>query len=217
MKLPGWIKSAVEFVKIPAIARQAGPPSNAPHEPDSGVPTHDTSLNDSEVRPDSAVESVKTSPVAWPARPPRNAPHEPDGGVPPRDASLNDSEVQPASAVDVAPEVEVSIEDESRLGVGSDGPIAAEPESPISVESESLVSPELEVSPGQQEVDRRRGIVRAFFNDYWSSVDDKPASFAERLDLAEGYINERVAAGGEAWRLGPATRKQLGLPPSKNA
>ena len=130
--------------------------------------------------------------------------------MPPRDASLNDSEVQPASAVDVAPEVEVSIEDESRLGVGSDGPIAAEPESPISVESESLVSPELEVSPGQQEVDRRRGIVRAFFNDYWSSVDDKPASFAERLDLAEGYINERVAAGGEAWRLRSRNPQAIG-------
>ena len=27
VKLPGWIKSVVEFVKIPAIARQAGPPS----------------------------------------------------------------------------------------------------------------------------------------------------------------------------------------------
>ena len=217
MKLPGWIKSAVEFVKIPAIARQAEPPSNAPHEPDSGVPAPDTSLSDSEVQPDSAVEFVRTSPVERPAGPPRNAPDEPDGGVPPRDASLGDSEAQPASAADVAPEVQVGIKDESRLGVGSAGPIAGETESPISVESESLVSPELEVSPGQQEIDRRRGIVRAFFNDYWSSVDDKPASFAERLDLAEGYINERVAAGGEPWRLGPATRKQLGLPPSKNA
>ena len=40
--------------------------------------------------------------------------------------------------------------------------------------------------------------MRGFFNDYWSSIDDKPASFAERLDGAEGYINERVAAGGES-------------------
>ena len=58
-------------------------------------------------------------------------------------------------------------------------------------------------------------MVRAFFNDYWSTVDDKPPSFAERLDRAEGYINERVAAGGETWQLSVATRKQLGLPPSK--
>ena len=57
--------------------------------------------------------------------------------------------------------------------------------------------------------------MRGFFNDYWSSIDDKPASFAERLDGAEAYINERVAAGGESWRLSPATRKQLGLPPSR--
>lgn len=173
MKLPGWIKSAVEFVKIPPIARQVGPPPSAPHEPDSGVPPHD-------------------------ARP-------------------NDGEIRPESALDVAPEVEASIEYESQLSVESGGPSAAEPARPINVESESLVSPELEISPGQQEIDRRRDIVRAFFNDYWSSVDDKPASFADRLDLAEGYINERVAAGGEAWQLGPATRKQLGLPPSKKA
>jgi len=58
-------------------------------------------------------------------------------------------------------------------------------------------------------------MVRRYFNDYWSSVEDKPASFAERLDGAEGYINERVVAEGEAWQLDPATRKQLGLPPRK--
>jgi len=57
--------------------------------------------------------------------------------------------------------------------------------------------------------------VRKFFNDYWASIDDKPASFAERLDGAERYINERATAGGEAWQLDPATRKQLGLPSSK--
>jgi hypothetical protein len=94
---------------------------------------------------------------------------------------------------------------EIRLG----GQISVEPEGRISVEPKS--------SPDQQEIDRRRAIVRKFFNDYWASIDDKPASFAERLDGAEGYINERVAAGGEVWLLDPATRKQLGLPPSKKA
>jgi hypothetical protein len=104
------------------------------------------------------------------------------------------------------------------------GPSGAAPERRISVEShiESSVEPKSRIvvesdgAPDQQEIDRRRQLVREFFNDYWSTADDKPTSFAERLDRAEGYINERVAAGGEAWRLGPATRKQLGLPPSRN-
>ncbi|HEY6257560.1 MAG TPA: hypothetical protein VIY51_17380, partial [Xanthobacteraceae bacterium] len=86
-------------------------------------------------------------------------------------------------------------------------PIGGEPQNRISVEPGGV--------PNQDEIERRRGLVRRFFNDYWSSVDDKPASFAERLDGAEGYINERVAAGGEPWQLDHATRKQLGLPPSR--
>ena len=94
-------------------------------------------------------------------------------------------------------------------------PIGPTPEIEISVEPESPTFVESESTPSQQEIDRRRGMVRAFFNDYWSSADDKPASFAERLDRAEGYINERVAAGGEAWRLSAGTRRQLGLPPSR--
>jgi hypothetical protein len=99
----------------------------------------------------------------------------------------------------------------NRTASPSDAPPGIE----ISVEPESGTFVESESTPSQQEIDRRRAMVRAFFNDYWSSADDKPASFAERLDRAEGYINERVAAGGEAWRLGPGTRKQLGLPPSR--
>jgi hypothetical protein len=147
VKLPGWIKSAVEFVKMPTSPRQAGPPPDPPHEIDSRAL--------------------------------------------PDDAARDDTENPRESPIDVAPEGRVGIECESRITVESDG------------------------APNPQEIDRRRGIVREFFNDYWSSVEDKPTSFAERLDRAEGYINERVAAGGEAWRLGPATRKQLGLPPSK--
>jgi hypothetical protein len=52
------------------------------------------------------------------------------------------------------------------------------------------------------------------FNDFWVSAEDKPGTFAERLNQAEGYINERLAARGEAWQLDPAIRKQLGLPPN---
>ena len=66
----------------------------------------------------------------------------------------------------------------------------------------------------RQELERRREIVRQFFNDFWRSADDKPVTFAERLNQAQSYINERLAARGEAWQLDPATRKQLGLPPN---
>ena len=69
-----------------------------------------------------------------------------------------------------------------------------------------------EASPNKQEIERRREIVRRFFNDFWMSTDDKPRTFAERLNRAEDHINERLAACGEAWRLDAATRKQLGLP-----
>src|ERR1700686_2616785 len=147
MKLLGWIRSAVEFIKMPARPREAGPQPDAPGEVDSRTVVQDAVPDDVETRPERVI----------------------------------------------------SAEAESRPNTESGSRISAEPES----------------SPSQEEIDRRRGIVRKFFNDYWSSVDDKPASFAERLDGAEGYINERVAAGGEAWRLSPATRKQLGLPTSK--
>jgi hypothetical protein len=102
------------------------------------------------------------------------------------------------------------------IGAAPERRINVEPEIETSVEPKSRIVVEPEGAPNQQEIDRRRQMVREFFNDYWSTADDKPTSFAERLDRAEGYINERVAAGGEAWRLSPATRKQLGLPPSRN-
>jgi hypothetical protein len=86
----------------------------------------------------------------------------------------------------------------------------AQPAEPQARPSAEAASP-----PSLDEIERRRAMVRRFFNDYWSSIEDKPASFAERLDGAEGYINERVAAGGETWQLDPAIRKQLGLPPHR--
>jgi hypothetical protein len=141
------------------------------------------------------------SAVAPPDAPPADAPHEIESRAPPQDADAGDIENPPEAGIEAAPATRTSIESES--------PISARPERRINVESNG--------SPNQQEIDRRRGLVREFFNDYWSSADDKPSSFAERLDRAEGYINERAAAVGEGWRLGPATRKQLGLPPSKKA
>ena len=72
-----------------------------------------------------------------------------------------------------------------------------------------------EASPNKQEIERRREVVRQFFNDFWVSAEDKPGTFAERLNRAEGHINERLAARGETWQLDATTRKQLGLPPPK--
>jgi hypothetical protein len=158
VKLLGWIKSAIGFVKVPAGPRPAGPPPDAPPE----IAEHEIDR--------------------------RGAPQE-------------------AAPQDIRPEIKIEVAPESRIGIETESRVEVEPESRVEVESES--------APDLEEIDRRRGMVRSFFNDYWSTADDKPTSFAERLDRAEGYINERVAAGGETWRLGAATRKQLGLPPSK--
>jgi hypothetical protein len=171
VRLLGWIKSAVEFVKMPAGPRKAGP------QPAAAAPG-----------------------IAGP---------EIDSHAAPQDARPED--IQPE---DIQPKVN---QPETRIEVAQENRITIESKSPASIESERPIGSETDGAPDQQEIDRRRGMVRAFFNDYWSTVDDKPASFAERLDRAEGYINERVAAGGETWRLGAATRKQLGLPPSKRA
>ena len=97
----------------------------------------------------------------------------------------------------------VAVED---LALGVDS-VAVRPESQISIKPEA--------SPNKQEIERRREIVRHFFNDFWMSTDDKPRTFAERLNRAEGHINEQLAARGETWQLDVTTRKQLGLPPSR--
>jgi hypothetical protein len=177
VKLLGWIKSAVELVKMPAGARKVEPPPEAPPAVDSHTAPDDVK-----------VDSVRVDAID-------------DGNI---DTDTINTNAMNTDAVD--PDSPAS-----RTASPSDAP----PEIEIGVEPESRTFVESESTPSQQEIDRRRGMVRAFFNDYWSSADDKPASFAERLDRAEGYINERVAAGGEAWRLSPGTRKQLGLPPSR--
>jgi hypothetical protein len=70
--------------------------------------------------------------------------------------------------------------------------------------------------PDQQEIQRRRELVRTLFNDFWNGSDEKPATFADRLNLAESYVNERLTAAGEIWQLDAKTRKILGLPPSSS-
>ncbi|HYQ08404.1 MAG TPA: hypothetical protein VER26_15715 [Xanthobacteraceae bacterium] len=69
----------------------------------------------------------------------------------------------------------------------------------------------------QDEIQRRRDLVRMLFNDFWSGAHDKPAAFAERLDQAEDYVNERLSACGEFWQLDAATRLMLGLPTKSSA
>jgi hypothetical protein len=71
--------------------------------------------------------------------------------------------------------------------------------------------------PGQQEIDRRRDLIRALFNDFWRDRDDKPASFVDRLNHAEGYLNERLLASGERWQLDAKARDMLGLPARSNS
>jgi hypothetical protein len=85
----------------------------------------------------------------------------------------------------------------------------------IVVRPGNQTSTETKDTPNQQELERRRKIVRQFFNDFWRSAGTKPVTFAERLNLAEGYINERLVACGEPWQLDAASRKQLRLPPPK--
>ena len=63
----------------------------------------------------------------------------------------------------------------------------------------------------QDEIERRRNLVRKLFNDFWSVAQEKPAGFTERLDQAEDYLNERLAADGEIWQLDATTRALLGL------
>ncbi len=69
----------------------------------------------------------------------------------------------------------------------------------------------------QEEIQRRRDLVRTLFNDFWSGTYEKPAAFVERLNQAEDYLNERLAANGEFWRLDATTRVMLGLPPRANS
>ena len=71
-------------------------------------------------------------------------------------------------------------------------------------------------SPDQQEIQRRRELVRALFNDFWNGHDDKPVTFLDRLNQAETYLNQRLTARGEPWQLDINTRKLLGLPPRAN-
>jgi hypothetical protein len=83
--------------------------------------------------------------------------------------------------------------------------------------------PDVETSPAgrvasppvQLDDESRRKLIRQLFNEYWNGIEDKPPTFAERLEIAERYINDQLASRDVGWRLDAITRKQLGLPSSR--
>jgi hypothetical protein len=85
------------------------------------------------------------------------------------------------------------------------------------VDHDDTASAIILTAPDQHEVKRRRDLVRALFNEFWRDRVDKPASFVDRLDEAESYLNERLAASGESWLLDAGTRDMLGLPARSTA
>ena len=86
-------------------------------------------------------------------------------------------------------------------------------------ESEIEASPveRIEGAPVQRDDESRRKLIRRLFNEYWTGIEDKPPTFAERLEIAERYINDRLADCKVGWSLDAVTRQQLGLPPSSIA
>jgi hypothetical protein len=95
--------------------------------------------------------------------------------------------------------------------------LPAEPDALPRQDGASIETPpaqEVEIVSVQQDDESRRKLIRQLFNEYWTGIDDKPATFAERLEIANRYINERLADRDVGWRLDGATRKQLGLPSS---
>ena len=50
----------------------------------------------------------------------------------------------------------------------------------VAVGDESQISIKTGASPNQQEIERRREVVRQLFNDFWVSAEDKPGTFSVR-------------------------------------
>jgi hypothetical protein len=88
---------------------------------------------------------------------------------------------------------------------------------PAEVKADAEVSAVAHNELDEQEIERRRTLVRTLFNDFWRGEDQKPVSFTARLDQAEDYLNERLAANRETWRLDAETRAMLSLPPRSSS
>jgi hypothetical protein len=87
----------------------------------------------------------------------------------------------------------------------------------LEVKADAGVRPVAHTELDEQEIERRRNVVRTLFNDFWSGAYEKPGAFVDRLDQAEDYVNGRLAESGELWQLDAKTRVTLGLPPRLNS
>ena len=92
------------------------------------------------------------------------------------------------------------------------GPIIAD----VKVDADAQIDSTVSTILDQEEIQRRRDLVRTLFNDFWSGSHEKPVAFVDRLDQAEDHVNERLAASGEFWQIDAKTRLMLGLPPRKS-
>jgi hypothetical protein len=112
------------------------------------------------------------------------------------------------------PEVAVEPDDGSSVSTGDPAVRngADVQDSVLAISVEPGVATDGSSDPKDDDDRHRRDLIRALFNDFWAGLDEKPATFAERLDAAEDYINGRLAERRVGWRLDAATRKQLGLP-----
>jgi hypothetical protein len=87
----------------------------------------------------------------------------------------------------------------------------------VKVDTDTPIDSSASTVLDQEEIQRRRNLVRMLFNDFWSGAYEKPPAFVERLNQAENYLNERLTANGEVWRLDATTRAMLGLPPRSSS
>jgi hypothetical protein len=104
--------------------------------------------------------------------------------------------------------------DEAEHATVASADIVAEPEIRTAEVTSEIRTDTGTPLPEQQERDHRRDLVRKLFNDFWTGIDEKPVTFAERLDAAVPYINMALTERDLGWQLDAATRKQLGLPVS---
>jgi hypothetical protein len=120
--------------------------------------------------------------------------------------------------------VEPAKSDGDQASIVADACEKAVPTSPTAQESfttpvtaDARPDPIAPIALDQDEIERRRNLVRKLFNDFWNGADEKPVGFTDRLDQAEDYLNERLAANGEIWQLDATTRTLLGLPARLNS
>jgi hypothetical protein len=117
------------------------------------------------------------------------------------------------SLVDIGAAIKAFFRASNGAAVETEGVATSQIPADAEVEAHAGISLIVHNELSQQEIERRRSLVRALFNDFWSGIHDKPPAFVERLNQAEDYLNERLTANGEVWRLDAKTRIMLGLPP----